>query len=128
MTALAPSSPFSTATADELTLRDVESLAAFLYARLEESKAAHDGDEEVYRLASGFRFLLSSQLRDARAAFGRGGPSASLAARRRQWNKLVRFGTAWKGCDGYDTARWKHVLHDDADEAARAAAERLERL
>lgn len=40
MTASALSSPFSTATTDELTLRDVESLGAFLYARLEELKTA----------------------------------------------------------------------------------------
>ncbi|WP_329564509.1 hypothetical protein OG711_38935 (plasmid) [Streptomyces uncialis] len=126
MAAPALSSPFSTASADELTLRDVESLAAFLYARLEELKTAHD--DEVRRLASGFRFLLSPQLQDTRAAFGYGGPPAPLAARRRQWNNLVRFGSGWKGCDGYDSQLWKHVRHDDADKAARAAAERLERL
>ncbi|MFJ4619496.1 hypothetical protein [Streptomyces sp. NPDC088812] len=115
-------------TANELTLHDVESFAAFLVARLDELRAAHKGDADVRRLVLAFRLILDAQMEDARAAFGYGGPLASLSARRRQWNKLVRFGAAWKRCAGYHASRWQHVWHDDAADAARAADARLARL
>ena len=121
MTISPPRSPEPTAA--DLTLVDVERLASFLNSRVGAVQKAHRLGSDAWGTALALTFVLTDRVNGARAAFDNT-VEVPPAARQRQWNQLVRLASAWNRHPEYDAARWVHVWHADADEAARSAAYR----
>ncbi|WP_327122132.1 hypothetical protein OG206_32455 [Streptomyces sp. NBC_01341] len=119
---------YSTLTAEDLTLGDIDALVRYLTPRLQEAKNGLPYDSEAYRALGTVAYLLTSQAKDTRTVFAATPLTKELLeARLRQWNKLTRLTYEWHQDDDYSD-RWGPVEHRDAAEAADEAARRLSRL
>ncbi|GGU44521.1 hypothetical protein [Streptomyces violascens] len=120
-----PSRPAELAHAAALTEADVDALAAYLKARLDEVRDRNDYLSDEWRTAMSLSLVVSTQADRVRDTFTGDSPEL-LLARRRQWNELVWLVRPWEygAAAGYDTTRWCHLIHADAADAARAAAYR----
>ncbi|MET8816428.1 hypothetical protein ABZW47_31060 [Streptomyces sp. NPDC004549] len=120
---------YSKLTVADLTLADVEAMAAFVSERVRRALAAQHFESDEWRAALALRSLLNRQVDNTRTVFTP--PTCTrelLRARLRQWNSLAGIAETWADCEGYDRDRWNRVHHLDAAEAAQAAQLHLSSL
>ena len=108
-------------TAADLTLSDVETLAAFLDTRVRGALAEHRADTDTWKALLALHLVLQRQTQETREAYGRADDATGTEQDRfRRWNRLAILALGWKDDADFD-ARWKPVRHPSADGAAAYA-------
>jgi hypothetical protein len=114
--------------ASDVTPGDVDALAAFLRARLDDLRHVHTYDSADYLPARALETAVFNLLYNMRQVFEvDDGSQQMLRARRRHWNQLCQVMAPWRETEGYDTARWQEVNYIDPQEAAEMAEHRAKR-
>ncbi|MFD7552588.1 hypothetical protein [Streptomyces sp. NPDC059816] len=119
---------YSSLTAEDLTLGDVDALIGYLAAHLQNASEDVPFRSDASRVLSTLKRMVETQGDDTRAVFAAAPVTEDLLdARLRQWNNLARLTYAWHMEDDFSD-RWNLIEYRDAAAAAEEAARRLSRL
>ena len=113
----------ATFTVDDLTAADVDALAAFLEARLQDLITRYEPDSPETRAALALKVAADAQLDELRLPFRYDdGSSERLKEKATAWNSVIHTVWQWQGTAGYDEDRWRLVGYPAPEKKAKADA------